>query len=82
MLAMVLFNLGLLALGHLMGGPDRCHAAVLELAPASRHPPLPGRHHPLTEHRVAAAVVRALIVNAVVCPPVPRLAATPCRTRN
>src|SRR5262245_11442383 len=37
-LAAILFNLGALAIGHLMGGPDRDHSTVLAVSCACRHP--------------------------------------------
>jgi BASS family bile acid:Na+ symporter len=67
--AMVLFNIGAVAVGHLMGGPDRANSIVLGISSASRHPSIaltiatanyPGRNF-------AGAVVLCLLINSAVC---------------
>jgi bile acid:Na+ symporter, BASS family len=68
LLAIVLFNVIGLTVGHLMGGPDPDQAVVLGLSTASRHPmiaisiAMANRSDP----RVGATIVLALLVNAVV----------------
>lgn len=66
--AMVAFNVGAVAVGHLMGGPERARSIVLAISCASRHPSIaftiatinyPGRN-------VAGAVVLCLAINGVV----------------
>lgn len=66
-LAMVIFNLGALAVGHLLGGPDTRRSLVLGLSCATRHPAIaltiatvnyPGRNF-------AAAVVLCLAINGL-----------------
>ena len=70
-LAMVLFNLGALGVGHLLGGPQRDRAVVLAVSSASRHPALalaiaavnfPGEKY-------TAAVMLCVIVNMMVTAP-------------
>jgi bile acid:Na+ symporter, BASS family len=71
LLAMVLFNLGALAIGHLVGGPELDRSIVLALSCATRHPGIaitiatanyPGRSF-------IAAVMLCLIINGIVCGP-------------
>ncbi|MFF2306111.1 hypothetical protein ACFVVP_26885 [Streptomyces sp. NPDC058128] len=69
LLAGVLFNVGGLAIGHLMAGPNRVHAVVLALSCASRHPAIaftiaresyPGKN-------IAAAAITVLVLNGIIC---------------
>jgi BASS family bile acid:Na+ symporter len=71
LLAMVVFVASGLAIGHLLGGPDPDHAAVLALATASRHPALaltvaaanfPGE-------RFIGAILLYVLVNAAIAIP-------------
>ncbi|MDQ2621913.1 MAG: hypothetical protein M3Y45_02610 [Actinomycetota bacterium] len=70
-MAMVLFNLATLGVGHLLGGPQRERAVVLGVSTASRHPALalaiaavnyPGEKY-------TAAVLLCVIVNMAVTAP-------------
>lgn len=70
-LAFFLFNVGALAIGHLVGGPDPGRAVVLGLSCASRHPSIaltiasvnfPGE-------QFTAAVILCLTINAMLCGP-------------
>ena len=71
LLAMLLFNLGALAIGHLIGGPEPDRSIVLALSCATRHPGIaitiatvnyPGRSF-------IAAVLLCLIINGIVAGP-------------
>jgi BASS family bile acid:Na+ symporter len=71
LVAMVLFNVGALAIGHLLGGPSPSRSIVLALSCATRHPGtaimiatanFPGRSF-------IAAVMLCMIVNGIVCGP-------------
>ena len=69
-LAAVVFNLGALGIGHLMGGPERDHSIVLAVSCACRHPALAfaiaNANYP--DKDVSAAVIIVLIVNGFVYP--------------
>lgn len=69
--AIVIFNLATLAVGHLLGGPQRDRAVVLAMSTASRHPALalaiaavnyPGEKY-------TAAILLCVIVNMLVTMP-------------
>lgn len=71
LLAVLLFNLAALGIGHLLGGPDRERALVLALSTASRHPALaltvasvnfPGE-------RFTAAVMLCVVGNMLISAP-------------
>jgi BASS family bile acid:Na+ symporter len=68
LLAIVLFNVIGLTVGHLMGGPEPDHAVVLSLSTASRHPmiAISLAMANSSDPRVAATIALALLVNAVV----------------
>lgn len=70
-LAMVLFNLGALGIGHLLGGPQPDRAVVLGLSSASRHPALAltiaSVNYP--SERFTAAVMLCVAVNMAVTAP-------------
>ena len=69
-LAMLLFNVGALAVGHLLGGPERDHATVLGFSCPSRHPSIAFTiaqwNYPGTDF--AAAMTLLLIINGIVAP--------------
>jgi len=70
-LAMVLFNLGALGIGHLLGGPQRDRAVVLAVSSASRHPALAvsvaAVNYP--SEKYTAAIMLCVIVNMLVTAP-------------
>jgi BASS family bile acid:Na+ symporter len=72
LLAIVLFVLIGLAIGHLLGGPDHEHRTVLALSTAVRHPGVALTLSGVVAHgnpRVAAAVLLAALVGAIVTAP-------------
>lgn len=68
LLAIVLFNVIGLTVGHLMGGPEPDQAVVLGLSTASRHPmiAISIAMANVSDPRVGATILLALLVNAVV----------------
>src|SRR5262245_11745789 len=68
LLAIVLFNVIGLTVGHLMGGPDPDQSVVLALSTASRHPmiAISIATANYVDPKVSATIVLALLVNAVV----------------
>lgn len=67
-LGMVLFTLGALGVGHLMGGPRPYDAMVLARASATRHPAiaLTIATANFPEHKFTPALMLCLIINAVI----------------
>ena len=67
-LAIVIFNVAGLAIGHVLGGPNRDHSIVLALATACRHPAialsLAAANFP--DQRFGATILLYLIVSAIV----------------
>jgi len=70
-LAMVIFIVAGLGVGHVLGGPDRDHAVVLALSTACRHPAIAlsvaGTNFP--EQRFGATILLYLLVNVIVAIP-------------
>ena len=68
LLALLLFNVIGLTVGHQMGGPEPDHAVVLGLSTASRHPmiALSIAMANYSDPKVGATILLALLVNAVV----------------
>ncbi len=70
-LGIVIFNVAGLAIGHVLGGPNRDHSIVLALATACRHPAialsLATANFP--DQRFGATIVLYLIVSAIVSLP-------------
>jgi BASS family bile acid:Na+ symporter len=72
LLAIVLFTLAGLAVGHLLGGPDGDNRSALALATATRHPgvALAVLHAVIPENKApAVVVVLYLLVSAVASTP-------------
>jgi bile acid:Na+ symporter, BASS family len=69
--AIVLFVVTGLAIGHALGGPEPDHAVVLALSTACRHPAIAlaiaSANFP--EERFGAAIVLYLLVNVITCIP-------------
>jgi BASS family bile acid:Na+ symporter len=70
-LAMALVTVAGLAIGHLLGRPDRDHSVVLALATCCRHPAIAltiaATNYP--EHRFGGIILLYLVVNALVAIP-------------
>jgi BASS family bile acid:Na+ symporter len=70
-LAIVIFTVAGLAIGHILGGPNPDHSIVLALSTACRHPAialsLAAANFP--DQRFAATILLYLIVSAIVCFP-------------
>jgi BASS family bile acid:Na+ symporter len=70
-LAIVIFTVAGLAIGHVLGGPDPDHSLVLALSTACRHPAiaLSIASSNFPDERFGATIVLYLIVNAIVGKP-------------
>jgi BASS family bile acid:Na+ symporter len=68
-LAMVIFIVGGLLVGHLLGGPEPEHATVLALSTACRHPVIALTIAAATypDEHAGAAIVLYLLLNVIVC---------------
>jgi bile acid:Na+ symporter, BASS family len=70
-LAMIVFVVAGLLVGHLLGGPEPEHASVLALSTACRHPAIAlaiaAANYP--DERVGGAILLYLLVNIIVCIP-------------
>jgi BASS family bile acid:Na+ symporter len=66
-LAMVVFTIAGLAIGHLLGGPDRHHSVVLALSTACRHPAIAltiaAANYP--QYQFGAIILLYLLVNGI-----------------
>ena len=68
LLAIILFNVAGLTIGHLMGGPDPDQAVVLAMSTASRHPmiAITIATANLADPRIGGIILLALLVNVVI----------------